>query len=235
MNQFSIATISAIESYRKSAFGIKLCGNKPFGSRHWEYPWAIENSGVSDKKGLRILDVAPDFTFPYAGYLKESGHDVTYIDIEKRQWSDKITWGMDRETLDKDLYIMNVCSMSFPDNTFDCIFCISVLEHIVCPTQDPENPQLKSLFDPLAARKAISEMKRCVKPGGNILLTVDIYGGENWRPYFDTWDIYSDLESEGFDISSFPPFDRDRIFSDSDTFSSNFHGPYITLGFNLQK
>lgn len=233
MNTFSVATDSAIKQYKKSDICHRLCGNKPFGSRHWEYPWVIENSGVIDKKGLRILDIAPDFTFPYAGYLREAGHNVTYIDLEKRQWSDKITWGMDRETLDKDFHIMDVCSMSFPDNTFDCIFCISVLEHIVCPTQDPDDPRLRELFDPLAARKALAEMKRCIKPEGIIILTVDIYGGENWKPYFDRWDIFRDLESQGFDTDNFPDFDKGKIFSDPETFISDFHGPYITLGFCL--
>lgn len=235
MNIFSIATNDSIQTYRSSETISKLCGNKPFGSRHWEYPWAIENSGVIDKEGLRILDIAPDFTFPYAGYLRESGHNVTYIDIAKRQWSDKITWGMDRETLDKDLHIMDVCNMSFPDNTFDCIFCISVLEHIVCPTQDPDDPRLGELFNSLAARKALAEMKRCLKPEGIIILTVDIYGGEKWKPYFDKWDIISDLESQDFDTGNFPVFDRDNIFSDPETFISNFYGPYITLGFSIEK
>lgn len=233
---FSIASRAAISRYKTSQLGKNLCGTKPFGSRHWEYPWTIEQSGIMGQYGLRILDVAPDFTFPYASFL-EANHAVTFIDLEKRQWSDSVCWGAEVGELAKrsDYRIMDVRHMSFADNSFDAIFCISVLEHIVCPTQDPDHPQLAALFDPLGARPALREMRRCLKPAGKLLLTIDIYGGEKWAPYFRQWDIFADLRETGFDIDQLPQFDPKQVFQDPSTFVSQFHGPYITLGFCLDK
>lgn len=235
MNTFSIATCESIESYRLSKLGALLCGSKPFGSRHWEYPWAVEQSGILNKKGQKTLDIAPDLTFPYANYLQALGHDLTFIDIEKRNWSKDISWGLDQEETKGNFHIMDVRRMSFADNTFDCIFCISVLEHIVCPTQNPDHPQLKEIFDPLGARPALAEMRRCLKPEGRLILTVDLYGGPVWAPLFEQWDIFADIQAVGFDLSGIPRFDRAAAFANPDTFISQFHGHYVTLGFKLQK
>lgn len=236
INTFSVVSIQAINNYRESTLCRKLCGTKPFGSRHWEYPWAVEKSGIIKHKGLRILDVAPDFTFPYAAFL-ESDHDVTFIELEKQQWSDTVTWGAEVSELASrsDYRIMDVRDMSFADETFDVIFCISVLEHIVCPTQDPDHPQLNAVFSATAAQAALKEMRRCLKHAGKLLITVDIYGGPKWKPYFDQWDIFADLRKTGFKVDHLTGFDREKTFSDPATFISDFHGPYITLGFCLNK
>lgn len=130
---------------------------------------------------------------------------------------------------------MDVQNMTFKDETFDVIFCVSVLEHIIYPTQDPCHPQLNSLFSFHAAQKALKKMRRCLKPGWKLLLTVDIYGWEKWKYYFNQWDIITDLKEAGFEVDHLPKFDRDKIFNDPETLTSQFHGPYITLGFRLNK
>jgi len=235
MNVFAVATHKTINRYRKSALCANLCGQKPFGSRHWEYPWAVEQSGVINAKGLSILDVAPDFTFPYAEFLISLGHEVIFIDLEKRKWSEDITWGLDPKKHHQNFRVMDLRQMSFADDTFDRIFCISVLEHIVCPTQNPDHPRLQEIFDPHGTRPALRQMCRCLKTGGRLVITVDIYGGKKWAALFEQWDLFSDLEYAGFDISDFPPFDRKEAFSNPQTYISTFHGPYITLGFALYK
>lgn len=236
MNTFALATKEAINHYRNSQLCRQLCGAKPFGSRHWEYPWAIEQSGILDKNYLRILDVAPDFTFPYASFL-EANHRVTFIDLEKRSWSDTVAWGAEISELAtrSDYRLMDVRDMVFADETFDAIFCISVLEHIVCPTQDPDHPELARIFKPLGARAALREMRRCLKPGGKLLLTVDIYQGPKWKPFFDLWKIESDLAACGFWAPREIELDFDRLQNHPDIFLSDFHGPYLTLGFALDK
>lgn len=236
MVTYAVATKQAINFYRNSPLCRELCGNKPFGSRHWEYPWAIEQSGALNHDMLRVLDVAPDFTFPYA-YFLEKKHEVTFIDLEKKAWSDSIIWGADVAQLSRqsDYRIMDVRALTFPDNTFDTIFCISVLEHIICPTQDPNHPGLRELCCPQGAQPALKEMFRCLKPGGRLVLTIDIYGGDQWKPCFDPWNIQDDIRMAGFDINDLQPLDRKALFESPDTFISQFHGPYITLGFCLEK
>lgn len=235
MNTFALATKEAINRYRTSPLCTQFCGAKPFGSRHWEYPWAIEQSGILSRSNLRILDVAPDFTFPYASFL-EANHKVTFIDLEKRQWSDAVTWGAEVSELAirSDYRLMDVRNMAFPAETFDAIFCISVLEHIVCPTQDPNHPELARIFDPLGARPALTEIRRCLKTGGRFLLTVDIYQGLKWKSLFDTWKIHEDLVACGFRLPA-QLYTFDELLADQEVFLSDFHGPYFTLGFALTK
>jgi SAM-dependent methyltransferase len=235
MNSFAVATKTEIEYYRKSSLCHNLCGEKPFGSRHWEYPWALERSGLLKKKNQHVLDIAPDLTFPYSRFLENVGHRVTFIDLEKKQWSDKVFWGIDATHAVANFHVMDVRRMSFPDETFDTIFCISVLEHIVCPTQDPYHPQLHQIFDPLAAIPALKEMRRCLKTGGRLILTVDHYGGPIWSSLFARWNIFSDIAVTGLMKENQWNFDFDHAYSDPDTFISEFHGPYITLGFCLEK
>ncbi|MBF0118013.1 MAG: class I SAM-dependent methyltransferase [Desulfobacterales bacterium] len=236
MNHFAFATRNEINEYRESELCRNCCGNKPFGSRHWEYPWAIKNSGLLHRKKLKVLDVAPDFTFPYTSYIESLDHEVVYIDIEKRQWADKLFWGADAGNVSEKYRIMDVRRMSFDDNTFDCIMCISVLEHIVCPTQNPDNPELHTLFNPLGARPALLEMRRCLKPGGSLVFTIDIYGGPKWKPLFSQWDIFADLIKTDFiPVNHSFNFDIEKTFQNQDTFLSDFYGPYITLGFSIVK
>lgn len=235
-NLYSFATTREINNYRVSDLCSRLCGNKPFGSRHWEYPWVVEHSGILEDENLRILDVAPDFTFPYASFM-ENKHDVTFIDLEKRKWADDVTWGIDVNAIvtRSDYRIMDVRNMSFADETFNVIFCVSVLEHIVCPTQDPDHPKLDTLFSPTAAQGALKEIYRCLKTGGKLLLTVDIYGGKKWKVYFEQWDILSDLGLAGFKVDHLTKINCEKVLHDPKNFISQFHGPYVTIGFYLQK
>lgn len=235
-NTYSLATKSSINHYRHSEICRLLCGEKPFGSRHWEYPWCVERGNVLDQTGLRILDIAPDFTFPFSSFLK-ADHEVSFIDLEKQRWSDTVAWGAELSDIARrsDYRIMDVRDMSFADETFDTIFCISVLEHIVCPTQDPDHPRLAHIFNPEGARPALQEMKRCLKTGGQLILTIDIYQGVKWKPFFDQWNILDDLIDCGFSVPMEDNFDCDKLMTTPDIFLSDFHGPYFTMGFSLKK
>lgn len=235
LNSFSIATHTEIQRFAASPLCRSLCGEKPFGSRHWEYPWAVRQSDIVNRNHQTILDVAPDLTFPYARYMKSLGHSITFIDIERKNWAPNLAWGIDPKQARDDFMIMDVREMTFPDETFDSIFCISVLEHIVCPTQDPDHPRLVEIFDPDGAIPALIETRRCLKKGGKLIMTVDIYGGEQWWPHFSRWDIFSNLHEAGFQIDKPPDFNLMEVFRNPDTFVSDFYGPYITLGFCLTK
>lgn len=124
-------------------------------TRDWEYPWAYLNSNLKGR--LKILDIGPGKSdFPQ--FLKNKGHNVSIIDIFNRKG-----WGIKaflKKNQKINYQIEDVRDMSWKNDTFDRIFCISVLEH------------LKNQEDIL---KALNEIKRVVKKGGLIIITYDSY------------------------------------------------------------
>lgn len=119
-------------------------------SKRWEYPWALERARLA--LGSRVLDAGCGASvFPI--YLAEHGHAVTGLDLE-------VPYGLDREhgvTVD---YVQgNLTELPFPDEHFDAVFCISVIEHL----------GLEGI--PIA----LDELRRVTRRGGRVLLTTDYY------------------------------------------------------------
>ena len=63
----------------------------------------------------------------------------------------------------------DICQMPFKDGEFDAIFCFEVLEHVK---------------DPI---KAISEMKRVLKPGGRLFASTPFIAEIHGEEYGDYW------------------------------------------------
>ena len=76
----------------------------------------------------------------------------------------------------------------FPDNTFDRITCVSVLEHILKPEE------------PHAHYPCLRELRRILKPGGLLAVTVDYFVNPEVTPGYDYLDDIAYLE--------IPPLDR---------------------------
>jgi SAM-dependent methyltransferase len=114
---------------------------------------------LQDKK---VLEVGAG-----SGMLQDIVEDYTGLDISPTA----------RQFFHKPFVEASATQMPFPDDSFDGLWSIWVLEHI-------PNPE-----------KALSEMRRVVKPGGYILLhvanDVDRYAAQGYRvrPYsdFDFW------------------------------------------------
>lgn len=74
----------------------------------------------------------------------------------------------------------------FPDNSFDSILCNQVLEHVFNPDE------------------FLSEIHRCLKPGGQFLLTVPFVWDEHEQPYdfarYSSFGLRHLLEKNGFEI-----------------------------------
>ena len=156
------------------AFG-KAHKLKPIWSRQWEYPWAVLNADL--RPGLVVLDAGcgaspllPYLAWKWEGlslYGADIGEDtegpirmkvrllkaIGYVPIEGFYPNLDRRIHFRQESLER---------MSFSDDFFDRIFCISVMEHIAVGVQ----PQ------------AMREMARVLRPGGKLVMTMDLPRGD---------------------------------------------------------
>lgn len=148
----SYAKKTELEMFRKD--NIYPC--KSGYTRDWEYPWAYLNSDLKGK--VKILDIGPgNSDFPV--FLKNKCHDVSIIDIP----NNNPKWGI-KEFLKKNpginYRIEDARKMSWKDETFDRVYCISVLEHM-----NTRNDIIQTL----------KEIKRILKKNGLAIFTYDSY------------------------------------------------------------
>jgi SAM-dependent methyltransferase len=144
-------------------------------SKRWEYPWALEQARLAP--GSRILDAGAGASiFPV--YLAREGHRVTALDLDARR-----ALGGGHGVVVP--YVRgDLTALPFADESFDAVFCISVVEHL------PEQ----------AVPAALRELRRALRPGGKLLLTTDFfedaaaelwYEGEDRRFRVD-WHIFDE-------------------------------------------
>lgn len=129
--------LKAGENQRNNA-ACPRCGSLERQRLIWMY--LKENSDIFRSK-IKILHIAPEFCFqrvfsslPNLGYISVDLHD-NYAMVK-----------------------MDITDISFNDNTFDCILCSHVLEHIVDD------------------QRAMSELFRVMKPNGFGIFNVPIKG-----------------------------------------------------------
>jgi 2-polyprenyl-3-methyl-5-hydroxy-6-metoxy-1,4-benzoquinol methylase len=123
----------------------------------WENAWNIHHSGV--QRGHRVLDVGGASTI-FSFYLASMGCSVAVVDND---WNNcgmlynsdyvaqKMRWDM--KAYDQDVSQ----PLPFPDNSFDRVFSICVIEHLTSQVR----------------RFALQEMARVLKPGGIAGFTTD--------------------------------------------------------------
>lgn len=145
-------------------------------SRKWEYPWAVLNADL--QAGMRVLDVGSGGS-PFPLYLGMSGCECYAADPSldqgksKENWRRRFlfflriatSWGIPPRLHKRSKCSLPVtyCSdsiqeLSFPDGFFDRVFCLSVVEHI---------PKAEWSL-------CILQLARVVKPGGRLVLTLDM-------------------------------------------------------------
>ena len=139
----------------------------PYPVRRVEYPWSIINAKLDIP--MKILDIGSGVSlFPV--YLAGKGHEVISID------NDEILMNRVSPELAKlagtkiEYRLGDITKLDFEDETFDRVFCISVLEHLEEEVIDgkPVNFRKKNLDV-----KGIGEMLRVLKSGGLLVLTFD--------------------------------------------------------------
>lgn len=139
----------------------------PYPVRRTEYPWAISQANLD--RPMKILDIGSGVSL-LPIYLATKGHEVLSIDNDDilmnrvspllAKWCDtKVRYGEG-----------DVTKLKFEDNTFDRVFCISVLEHL-------EEEKVNGKYVNYRKRNldilAIKEMLRVLKPNGLLIMTFD--------------------------------------------------------------
>lgn len=172
----------------------------PVGVRHWsrsfEWPWAIKQAG------LRPRDVI----------LEAGGGDTEFQFLLSRRASRVVNFDHDQGVLDasemyaRQLGISNILcrrgdlvDLYYPDAYFDKVFCVSVVEHI-------ENVE-----------DCIDELWRVLKPGGRLILTMDVVEHLDKSRYFVDMARAQQIVSRwGLSVPDFPE-DGMRQSVDDDT------------------
>jgi SAM-dependent methyltransferase len=211
------AKVSAIFRYINEK---RLWADWQYGTRCWEYPWILENGRFD--KGLKCLDAGCGQS-PLPAYLHGLGceaHGLDYLQGERGDYPE--SYGIPREWIEmfhgKVQYHHGTMSKApFPDNTFDRITCVSVLEHILSPK------------DPHAHYPCLKEMGRILKPSGLLIVTVDYFVNPDLTPGYDYRDDIAYLKMSPLDPEN-RMWTREEISLDEDAF---FIPPkmYIEMGY----
>jgi len=164
----------ALTPHRAELQELVACGRERIGffpahnPRALEYPWVLA-SLPAQLAGLRILDVGAGVNpLPFA--LAQRGARVGTIDnhplrrnpARREEWNE---WGfLDYSQIDARIGSQHVAYEESPDSmTFDCIYSVSVIEHLPCAVR-------RTWVRKFAAQLPI---------GGMLLLTIDLIPGTN--------------------------------------------------------
>lgn len=133
---------------------------------HWLIP-CVESAYLAEKwkaKGYRdFLDLGCGLG-RHSIYMATHGFDVTAIDLSEygvnylKDWAKKCN-------LDIKTEVSNMLSLPFGDNSFDCIMAFNVIYHT----------------DTQGFIKAINEIKRILRPGGELFLTLISKNTYSWQ------------------------------------------------------
>ncbi len=153
-----------------------LLGSPSFyAARMWEYPFALISAEL--QPGMRCADIGCGMT-AFTIYLMKIAKCET-VGVDPDIFESGIHYkghGVSQEFIRKtglEIVQCGIESIDLPSNTFDRIFCLSVIEHI----------------QPEIARRGIQEIARILKPGGRLVITVDVnMHSEISRPFGLIWD-----------------------------------------------
>lgn len=140
--------------------------------RYIEYPFVIKNL---PKPPARILDVGCAGTF-FPLLLAAFGYETYAVDIRVYSIINRI------EHKNFKFVQEDIAKTSFKNDYFDAITAVSIIEHIGL------SGRYGSKEDLSGDKSAIEEMKRIIKPEGEILLTVPFGKPRIFRPFQKVYD-----------------------------------------------
>lgn len=88
-------------------------------------------------------------------FFAQQGFDVSAFDLSKDGVCYLKSWA-ERENLSIDVKVADMLALPYPDDAFDCLYAFHVISHT----------------DTAGIRKILQEIKRIVKPGGEIFTTL---------------------------------------------------------------
>lgn len=164
-----------------------LVGNelpKEFGigldERVVEYPWALSKLRQYGRQS-RILDAGSTLNYEYLlRHPLLSRHKWTLVTLAPES---RCFWGLGVSYLYEDLR-----SLPFREGWFDAVFSLSVIEHIGMDNAAYTSDQSYREDKPRDYLSAVGELRRILKPGGWLYLTVPFGQHEDhgWLQQFDT-------------------------------------------------
>ncbi|MFH0920466.1 MAG: class I SAM-dependent methyltransferase [Fibrobacterota bacterium] len=153
-------------------------GAGPVGpNKHWEYPWVLSN--LNPAPGLTVLDAGCGRA-PNQYLFAELGCRVSAIDpMENTGWH-----GIDRRLARKyglsiDYRVEGMERISGPDESFDRVISVSVIEHCRAQHVKDELRTPQTAEDRALQGRMMKEMARVLKKGGLLIITLDIIFPEN--------------------------------------------------------
>lgn len=166
------------------------CTRSFYGSRFWEYPFAILAAKL--QPGLKCADIGCGTT-PFTPYLCEivgkenvSGFDPDYVPFEEE--ARHLSFGARKSHIEQfgfAFFKNDFVRIEAPDNSFDRVFCISVLEHI-------EDSKVK--------QQGLQEMVRILKPGGKLIITFDTGMAMPFNPPLKIIELTGLIPDNGLDL-----------------------------------
>ena len=174
-----------------------LYSNSIHNLRAWEYSRIYDLCGI--EKGMRVLDCG-GASSPLVFYMAKMGVEVTTVDLQEDPVENtlKVASAMGWRITAR---VMDLTQMDFPNDSFDRVVSISVLEHM--------DDELKV--------KGIREFARVVRPGGLVGISFD-YGQGVWeghRPIRSIEDIHQFfVEPSGLSIYGNEPWDTNPLETD---------------------
>lgn len=197
--------------------------------RAWEWPWVIERAREWPSRG-RALEAGCG-TSRMPGLVADLGYEVTgvddfsYADVDEdyaNRAREQFRAAAEKETR----YTLTEASLNdlpFPDDHFDIVTCVSVMEHVYRPDA------------PTAHHEYLKEIIRVVRPGGGLFFTVDVHvtPGVNDRVIgFDySVDIRYMLENGCRPLEDGPIASRLDMALDDDTL---YYTPYIFMKYHYK-
>lgn len=145
-------------------------------------------SEIISKKG-HILDVGCGSGKPITHFLAEEGFSVDGLDISPRQ-AEKAKQNLPTSRI----FVADMSDHKFPENTYDAVICLHVLEH----------------NERIFHAKLLKKIYSALKPGGSLLMSANTYSHEGikmLKPYiqmfyshFDQFETIKFLNNAKFSI-----------------------------------